>query len=123
MEYDYSISPENKFVHVIGRGEYGIKDIKKLVKIITSDERYRSDFNSIIDIRNVKYTPVVSEIIELSEFFILMKKSFRSKVAMVVKSELLYNLFKLSSHYTNKSNIKTNIFIDLGEAREWLNKT
>jgi len=123
MNYDYSISPENKFVHVIGKGEYGIKDIKKLVKIVTSDERYCSDFNSIIDIRDVKYTPIVSEVIELSDFFIVMKKSFKSKVAIVVKSEMLYNLFKISAHYTNKNNIKTNIFIDLEKAKEWFDQT
>jgi len=122
MDYDYSISPENKFVHVIGKGNYGINDIKKLVSIITNDKRYNSDFNSIIDIRNVKYTPAVSEIIELSDFFIVMKKSFKSKVAIVVKSELLFNLFKISSHYTNKNNIKTNIFLDSSKAREWIDE-
>ncbi len=122
MDYDYSISPENKFVHVIGKGKYGIKDIKNLVKIVTSDKRYNSDFNSIIDIRNVKYTPIVSEIIELSDFFIVMKKSFKSKVAIIVKSEFLFSMFKISSHYTNKNNIKTSIFLDLGKAREWIDE-
>jgi len=71
--YDYFISPETKFVHAIAKGNYSIKDIKKLVEIIISDERYKPYFNPIIDIRKVKYTPVVSEILEISDFIITMK--------------------------------------------------
>ncbi len=123
MDYDYEISPEIKFVNVTGRGKYSIADIKNLVRIITGDKKYNPDFNSLIDIRRVTYTPVVSELMELSDFFILMKESFKSKVAIVVKSDLMYNLFKISSHRTNKNNIETNIFTDPDKAREWLNNS
>ncbi len=119
--YDYSISNKLKFVHIIGKGKYSIEDIKKLVKIIISDEKYSSDFNSLIDIRQVIYTPVVSELMDLSDFFIIMKDSFKSKVALVVKNELMCTLFKISTHIPNKNNIKTNIFTDQEKAMEWLN--
>ena len=120
MNYDYSISPETKFVHIIANGNYSISDIKKLVKIIISDERYRPDFNSIVDIRKVKYTPVVSEIIEISDFILTMKNSFKAKVALVVNGELLYNLFKLSANHSKKNGIKFDIFTDSEKAKNWI---
>ena len=120
MIYDYSISPETKFVHIIANGNYSINDIKKLVEIITSDERYRPDFNSIVDIRKVKYTPIISEIMEISDFIITMKNSFKAKVALVVNGELLYNLFKLSANRSKKSGIKFEIFTDLEKAKNWI---
>lgn len=122
MIYDYSISPETKFVHIIANGNYSISDIKSLIELITHDERYMSDFNSIVDIQDVKYTPVVSEIIDFSDFIITMKKSFKAKVALVVKGEILYNLFKISSHHSNKSGIKVNIFTDLQKAKQWISE-
>ncbi len=120
MIYDYSISPETKFVHTIANGNYSIKDIKKLVEIITSDERYKPDFNSIIDIRKVKYTPVISEILEISDFIITMKNSFKAKVALVVNGEFLYTLFKLSANRSKKNGIKFDIFTDLEKAKNWI---
>ena len=120
MIYDYFISPETKFVHAIAKGNYSIKDIKKLVEIIISDERYKPYFNSIIDIRKVKYTPVVSEILEISDFIITMKNSFKAKVALLVNGEFLYTLFKLSANRSKKSGIKFDIFTDLEKAKNWI---
>ena len=122
MIYDYSILPEKKFVHITANGNYSIKDIKNLVELVTNDVRYRPEFNSIVDIQNVKYTPVVSEIIEFSDFIITMKKSFKAKVALVVKGEIVYNLFKISSHHSNKSGIKVDIFTDLQKAKNWISE-
>jgi len=118
--YDYSISPETRFVHIIANGNYSISDIKNLIELVTNDERYRPEFNSIVDIQDVKYTPVVSEIIDFSNFIITIKKSFEAKVALVVKGEILYNLFKISSHLSNKNGIKVDIFTDLEKAKNWI---
>ena len=122
MIYDYSILPEKKFVHIVANGNYSISDIKNLIELVTNDERYRPEFNSLVDIQDVKYTPVVSEIIEFSDFIITMKKSFKAKVALVVKGEIVYNLFKISSHHSNKNGIKVDIFTDLQKAKNWISK-
>ncbi len=122
MIYDYSISPEKKIVHIVADGNYSIANIKNLVELITHDERYMPDFNSIVDIRKVKYTPVVSEIMEISDLILTMKNSFKAKVALVVNGELLYNLFKLSANRSKKNGIKFEIFTDLEEAKFWIAK-
>lgn len=118
--YDYSIKPENKIVRIVAEGNYSIKDIKKLVEIITSDKRYIPEFNSIVDIRKVKYTPAISEVLEISDFIISMKKSFKAKVTLVVNGELLYNLFKLSSNRSKKNGIRFEIFKDIEKAEKWV---
>ncbi len=123
MIYDYSISPENKIVHIIAEGNYSINDIKKLIRIIECDERYKPEFNSLVDIQKIKYTPVVSEIIEFSDFIITMKKSFKAKIALVVKGEILYNLLKIASHHTHKNGISVDIFNDLEKAEKWIDES
>ena len=120
MIYDYSISPKKKIVRIVADGNYSIANIKSLVELITSDERYMPDFNSIVDIRKVKYTPVVSEVMEISDFILTMKNSFKAKVALVVNGELLYNLFKLSSNRSKINGIKFDIFTDLEKAKNWI---
>ena len=120
MIYDYSISPEKKIVRIVADGDYSISDIKKLVEIITNDERYRPEFNSIVDIRKVKYTPVICEVMEISDFIIAMKKSFKAKVTLVVNGELLYNLFKLSANHSKNNGVRFEIFTDLEKAEKWI---
>ncbi len=120
MIYDHTISPEKKIVHIVAEGNYSIKNIKQLVTIVTNDERYRPDFNTIVDIRKAKYTPVISEIMEISDFILTMKNSFKAKVALIVNGELLYNLFKLSANRSKKNGIKFDIFIDIEKAKNWI---
>ena len=122
MIYDYSISTETKLVHIIANGNYSIKDIKNLVELVTNDERYRPEFNSIVDIQDVKYTPVVSEIIEFSDFIITMKESFKAKVALVVKGEIIYNLFKIAAHHANNNDIQIDLFTNLEKAKNWISE-
>lgn len=122
MIYNYSISPEKKIVYIAANGNYSIADIKKLIEIITGNERYRPEFNSIVDIRKVKYTPVVSEVMELSDFIITMKESFKAKVSLVVNSEFLCNLFKISANHSKKNGIRFEIFTDLDKAEKWINE-
>ncbi|MCD6396543.1 MAG: hypothetical protein J7L71_03305 [Spirochaetaceae bacterium] len=120
MIYNYSISPEKKIVRITADGNYSIANIKNLVELITKDDRYMPDFNSIVDIRKVKYTPVVSEIMEFSDFILTMKNSFKAKVVLVVNGELLYNLFNLSANHSNKNGIRFDIFTDIEKAKNWI---
>lgn len=62
MNYTLSILPKHKLVRITAEGQYSIGDIQRLIEIVVQDKDYRSDYNSLIDIREVKYTPVVSEI-------------------------------------------------------------
>ena len=92
-------------------------------ELVTNDERYRPEFNLLINIQDVKYIPVVSEIMEISDFFIIMKNSFKAKVALLVNGELLYTLFKLSINRSRKSGIKFDIFTDMEKAKKWINES
>ena len=120
MIYNYSISTEKKIVHIVAEGNYSISEIKNLVELVTNDEKYIPYFNSIVDIQKVKYIPVVSEMMEISDFFVIMKNSFKAKVALVVSGGLHYNLFKLSTNRSRKSGIKFEIFTDLEKAKNWI---
>lgn len=120
MKYSYNILDENQLTFIIPSGRYSLKDIKSLITLVVSDPDYNPDYNVLLNLREVNYTPVVSKIIEISEFIVTMKQSFRAKTAIITKSELMYQMFKLSAHYTSKQGLQTNIFKDMDIAKEWL---
>ncbi len=120
MNYTLSILPRHKLVRITAEGQYSIGDIQRLIEIVVQDKDYRSDYNSLIDIREVKYTPVVSEIMDFSTFIGTIKKSFQAKVALLVKSEVLYNLFTLSSRLSRQKGINVYIFNDPEKAEKWI---
>ncbi|GEM_PF-6188482 len=49
-----------------------------------------------------------------------MKQSFNGKVALVVKGDVVYNLFKISSHLSRENGILVSIFNNITEAEEWI---
>ncbi len=120
LEYNFFISPEQNYVHIKAEGKYSIGDIKTLIEVVTHDERYNPSFNSLVDIRNISYTPVVSEIMDFADFIKATKQFFKAKVALVVKGDVIYNLFKLSSHLSRKNGIMVSIFNDITEAEAWI---
>ena len=122
MEYTYNVSTEMKCTTITPSGKYSLKDIKSLISMVISDPDYNPEFNVLLNLREVKYTPVVSEIIEISDFIVTMKKSFRAKTAIITKSELMYQMFKLSAHYTSKQGLRSNVFKDIDLAKKWLNE-
>ena len=120
MNYTLSILPDHKIVRITAKGKYSIGDIKRLIEIVTRDKDYRPDYNSLIDIREVRYTPVVSEIMDFSSFIGTVKESFKAKVALLVRGEVLYNLFTLSSRLSRQKGINVYIFNDHEKAEEWI---
>jgi hypothetical protein len=73
--YKLIITPETKLVTVKAEGFYNLKTIKALIHMVIKDPLYNSTYNSLIDIRDVTYTPVASEIFAISDFVISFKKT------------------------------------------------
>ena len=120
MEYTYNVSIEMRCTTITPSGIYSLQDIKNLISLVTSDPDYNPQFNVLLNLREVKYTPLVSEIIEISDFIVKMKQSFRAKTAIITKSEVKYLMFKLSAHYTSKQGLQSNVFKDIKIAKDWL---
>ena len=120
MIYKLEISEEKNLMTVTVKGTYSLNEIMDLIYIVINDPRYKPTYNSIIDLRELKYTPVISEIFKLSEFFISSKQHFKSKTGLVTNNESLYNLFKLSTMFVVKEGLKSNIFRNMEEALAWI---
>ena len=118
--YKLEISEETNLMTVTAKGTYSLNDIMDLIYIVIKDPRYIPTYNAIIDLRELKYTPVISEIFKLSEFFISSKQHFKSKTGLVTNNESLYNLFKLSTMFVVKEGLKSNIFRNMEEALAWI---
>ena len=93
-----------------------MKDIKKLIHLIIDDPHYKITFNTLIDIRAIQYTPVVSEISVISDFIVSLKHYFKGKTAIVAEGELIYSMFKLSTLLITKQGLKSSIFHNPEEA-------
>lgn len=120
MTYKIDISKENSLVTIQPTGIYSAKDITALMLIVVNDPLYKPEYNRIVDIRDVEYTPIVGEILQISQFVVSMKKHFKGKTAIIATGELLYSMFKVTAQYTSRKGLKTNIFRDKEEALAWI---
>ena len=88
--------------------------------IVVNDPLYKPEYDLIVDIRDVKYTPIVSEILQISQFIVTIKDHFKGRTAIIANGDLLYSMFKITAQYTSERGIKTNIFRDIEEALAWI---
>jgi len=51
-----------------------------------------------------------------------MKDCFSGKIAILIRSQVLYSLFKISAKYSNKNGVDVNIFLTSSSALEWLHE-
>ena len=120
ITYEINISEENNLVTVTPKGASTINDMKALIYLVIKDPLYKPTYDLLIDKREVKYTPVVCEVLEVSQFLVPLKQHFEGKIAIVIDSELFYSMFKPSSQYTSKNDFNSNIFHDTEEALSWI---
>jgi len=120
MIYKLKISENDNLVAITARGIYSMKDIKKLIHLIIDDPHYKITFNTIIDIRAIQYTPIVSEISVISSFIVSLKHYFKGKTAIVAEGELIYSMFKLSTLLMTKQGLNSSIFHSPEEALAWI---
>jgi len=118
--YKLKISENENLVTVTARGSYSLKDIKRLIHLIVDEPHYKTNFNIIIDISGINYTPIVSEIKVISDFLVSLKHYFKGTTAIVAEGELIYSMFKLSTMLINKQGLKSNIFSTIDEALVWI---
>lgn len=120
MVYKLRITEKENLVLVTARGSYSLKDIKTLIHLIVEEPHYKPNFNIIIDITGIIYTPIISEIKVISDFLVSLKHYFKGTTAIVAKGELIYSMFKLSTQLINKQGLKSNIFSTIEEALVWI---
>ena len=120
MTYKLNISLEDNLATMTVKGTCSIIDMKALVNILLQDALYIPTLNLFIDKREVKYTPVVSEVLDISQFITQHKQHFRGKIAIIMDSELFHIMFKLSSQYTSKHGLNSNVFHNPNEALAWI---
>ncbi len=120
MIYKLQVSENKNLVIVTARGVYSLKDIKRLIHLIIDEPHYKSNFDIIIDITGIIYTPIVSEISVISDFLISLKHYFKGVTAIVAEGELIYSMFKLSTLLINKQGLKSSIFTSIEEALAWI---
>ena len=120
MIYKLDISEQDNLVKVTPEGNYSMNNVLDLIQIILENPLYKPTNNILVDMRNMKYTPVINEIFAISEFIVSMKKHFRAKTAMVVQGDVLYTMFKLSTMFVVKQGLKSNVFHNVEDALTWL---
>jgi hypothetical protein len=118
--YKLDFSEGNSLVTVTPEGNYSMNNVLDLIRIVLEHPLYNPTNNILIDMSNMKYTPVISEIFTISEFTVSMKKHFKGKTAMIVQGDVLYSMFKLSTIFVAKQGLKSNIFHNVEDALTWL---
>lgn len=89
------------------------------MKSLSEDPDFMPHFGVILDLRNIRSSPLLDELNGIAEALSHIKDYFAGKIAVVVEM-VYYSMAILTSHYASFSGFTYGIFYDLHEAQRWI---
>ena len=119
MSLGYTIDPEKKHVHIIGKGPVPMPAMIEIVDQVAEDPRFDSSYSVIFDLTNGSYE---AELSDGDAFVSALKRrlgDFHDKVALAVPPELhvLAQMYCVLARVAGFDRMQC--FTDLDEARKW----
>ena len=115
----YDIQPSVPQVRVTGSGRVSMPEMIAVVDRIAADNRFRSDFAVIFDIRQCEYTAELADGDMFVQALHRRQESFQNRFALVVPDSLLVlaSLFCLLAQVGGVDRIKS--FTRIEDAGDW----
>lgn len=120
MEYTYKISKTHCYVSIVLKDLTTCQGVKMLLDEIVSDKKYNRSYNFLVDLRQLKYTPIIPEMEQLSKCVISFKEHLHGSVALVTNNEIQHYLFKYAAILLSKNGLKYRVFCEPENALNWL---
>ena len=119
--YVYSYLEQLNIFYVLG---YKNVDLQKTIDIIIKvkeDSLFNSRSKVVVDLSEISYHPSFSELMKIKDTVVLLKNSFKSKIAFLGQSfhKILLDLFCI---YCNNSGMTAKAFVEEAELEEWIMK-
>jgi hypothetical protein len=121
MKHIYEISDQKNLIQIVQQEYYSFCDFKSLVEAIIQDPRYKPEYNVLIDLRGIKYTPVVRDMMVLSEYMSNLIEHYKGSTAIITHNCTHHYLLKLATIQAGKNGFKSRIFCEPEYAQLWLN--
>ncbi|MDA3812095.1 MAG: hypothetical protein PF518_17385 [Spirochaetaceae bacterium] len=121
MKYVYNISEKNKLISISQCDLYSFQEVKGLINVIIKDPQYKPTYNFLIDLREIKYTPIIDEMKELSEYLISLKKHFGGVSIIISNNDVHHDLFRYAATLVSKKGLKIRHFYNPEHAKRWIN--
>ncbi len=119
MAIDYTILPEQGYVHIMCTGKQTMPEMVEVVDAVADDPAFDSDYCVIFDLINGDYT---AELRDGDDFVAALKRripDFNNKFALIVPQHLqvLAKLYSVLAAVGGFDRMKC--FLDMDEARAW----
>ena len=124
MPFAYTISSENQLVYIEIRDSTDLPELEKAKAAIISDPQFKAGYDVIFDAREMKYTPIASDVREVVKLVLQSKDKLKNKkIALVMSGAFLYEIAEMVVHYiTQKIDIPIKAFDNIDTANKWLSK-
>ncbi len=101
-------------------GRLSIDELQQTIGEAFNDTLYSTGHNILVDIRNIKYTPIFSEVQESVKLLSHIKNVISEKVALLVKGDVAYAMGWLFCRMIREMGFNIEVFLDVEEAKSWL---
>ena len=119
MAIDYTIHPEQRYVHVIGTGKQTMPGMIAVVDAVADDPEFNPDYTVLFDLHNGDYT---AELRDGDDFVSALKRrmpDFQNLFVLLVPGHLhvLAKLYSILAAAGGFDRMKCTV--DVNEALEW----
>ena len=112
----------DQLVSIAQQNLQSFNEIKFLINEIVNDPLYNPSYNFLVDLREIKYTPIIKEMQEFAQYIISIKDFFQGNTAIISNNEVHQYLFKLAMITVSKQGLQSRIFSKPEYAVIWLNE-
>jgi hypothetical protein len=121
MPFMYTISHEDKIAYVTAHGSITMETINQVISDVAADPLFQPKYKVVVDLRDMEYSPSVSDMQSIASIIGEMKNAYQNKVAIVVSGKFHYGMAKMAAAYTEMSGVPMiDVFTDFEEARQWV---
>ena len=118
MPISYHFS--NKTIWVTLIGQYSLDEMRQVAAKILHDPAFTDDVNLLLDARQSTVNPPLAEIKDRVTFLKSVVQHRPGRIAIVVSDTLRYGLTRMLTIYAQMEGLKITAFMNLEQAREWL---
>ena len=120
MPLEYRVEPD--LLVVVAKEEYDFAEVRDVFERAIRDPALRKPASVLIDARDSRQNPPVSEMEATARFAHGLRPSIGPRIAVVVSGSLRYGLGRMLALLTEPSGYDMQVFRDLDAADAWIRK-
>ncbi len=123
MPLTYTIDPQHKIIHTIGRGNITLGDLAVHMKAVTEDPLFQPGMNTIADVRTAKILMSIPDTPDLIRLFIQQAKiRKRGRWAVVMTRYPEVHLIRFFISFMEHLPFNMSVFDSDTDAIRWIRK-